>query len=476
MCPIPPLESYAQDICAAAKLIDAYCLSSGLPYPSFGSDAPEVTLPATAPLHVLKARQKLVSSAFKIQQLATEPREFVPQLAINFQNFACIHWLCHFRVLSFIPLHGPVAYAEVSTIASVPLSQLKRIARMAMLHGFLREPSPGQVAHTPMSALLVTNPGMLDWALFMAEATAKGAARLVDATEKWGATESKTETAFNLACETDMPFFDYLAQEPDLRKKFATYMKNVTSSEGTKIDHLLNGFDWAGLGSGTVVDVGGSNCHASLALANAFPQLHVVVQDLPETIAMADNCLANATASVRNRISCQAHDFFQPQPVNGADVYLLRMILHDWADAEATQILKNLLPALAANASSRLLIMDTVLPIPEEQEDPIVEAMLRVRDLTMLQTFNSSERELSDWQHLLEEASLKEDASGGQFILHGVRRPFGSNMSILEVGVLQIASTNASSIDMAPNGYGGAISPDGTPLSVSLADTTMETF
>lgn len=157
--------------------------------------------------------------------------------------------------MSFIPLHGPVAYAEVSTIASVPLSQLKRIARMAMLHGFLREPSPGQVAHTPMSALLVTNPGMLDWALFMAEATAKGAARLVDATEKWGATESKTETAFNLACETDMPFFDYLAQEPDLRKKFATYMKNVTSSEGTKIDHLLNGFDWAGLGSGTVVDV-----------------------------------------------------------------------------------------------------------------------------------------------------------------------------------------------------------------------------
>lgn len=83
MCPNPPLESYAQDICAAAKLIDAYCLSAGLPYPSFKPEAPQVTLPSTAPSYVLEARQKLVSSAFKIQQLATEPSEFVPQLAIH---------------------------------------------------------------------------------------------------------------------------------------------------------------------------------------------------------------------------------------------------------------------------------------------------------------------------------------------------------------------------------------------------------
>lgn len=126
---------------------------------------------------------------------------------------------------------------------------------MAMLHGFLREPWAGELAHTAKSALLVTNPAMLDWALFMAESTSKGAAHLVDATEKYGASESKTETAFNIACNTDLPYFDYLAQTPSLRKKFAAYMKNVTQGEGTKIGHLVNGFEWASLGDGTVVDV-----------------------------------------------------------------------------------------------------------------------------------------------------------------------------------------------------------------------------
>lgn len=127
---------------------------------------------------------------------------------------------------------------------------------MAMLHNFLQEPKPNELAHSTVSALLVTNPGLLDWALFMAEATAMGAAKLVKATEKWGTTDSKTQTAFNLACNTDLPFFDYLAQTPDLRKKFAVYMENVTASEGTKIDHLVNGFHWASLGEATVVDVG----------------------------------------------------------------------------------------------------------------------------------------------------------------------------------------------------------------------------
>jgi len=126
---------------------------------------------------------------------------------------------------------------------------------MAILNNFLREPKPNELAHSNVSALLVTNPGLLDWALFMAEATATGAAKLVEATEKWGTTESKTQTAFNIARNTELPFFDYLSQTPELRKKFAMYMKNVTASEGTKIEHLANGYDWASLGEATVVDV-----------------------------------------------------------------------------------------------------------------------------------------------------------------------------------------------------------------------------
>lgn len=56
-----------------------------------------------------------------------------------------------------------------------------------------------------------------------------------------------------------------------------------------------------------------------------------------------------------------AHDFFTPQPVRNASVFLLRVVLHDWPDAFAQKILLRLREA--ATPSSRLLIADFILPL-----------------------------------------------------------------------------------------------------------------
>lgn len=334
------------------------------------------------------------------------------------------------------------------------MSQLKRIARMAILHGFLNEPVEGELAHSASSSLLVADPKLVDWVLFMAEATALGAAKLVEATDRWGDTMSKTQTAFNIAKDTDLPFFDYLAQTPELRIKFAAYMKNVTAAEGTKNEHLFAGFAWDSLPQGaTVVDVGGSNGHTAIDLATRFPHLQLVVQDLPETIAkfQASPLPGVPGSPAAARVTMQPHNFFMPQPVKGASVYLLRMILHDWSDSEAISILQNLLPALAANSGpqgSRLLIMDTVLPLPATCSgaksvfvDPLEEAMLRARDLTMLEAFNSQERELAAWERLIDEAWRTDPGNTGvRLELVGNKKPFGSNMNVLEVAVLDRAT------------------------------------
>lgn len=126
---------------------------------------------------------------------------------------------------------------------------------MAMTSNLFCEPSSGEIAHTATSALLVTNPNLHDWAVFMTETSAPTAANMVDASKRWSHSTEKTETAYNLAFKTDLPFFDHLATLPEKTKQFAGYMKNVTNSEGTAIHHLLRGFDWAGLGKATVVDV-----------------------------------------------------------------------------------------------------------------------------------------------------------------------------------------------------------------------------
>lgn len=293
---------------------------------------------------------------------------------------------------------------------------------MAITGGFLCEPSPSMLAHNPTSVLFRRQQGLVDWALLLSEISAPTAQKMVEVTERYGETSKKTETAFNVQYDTDLPYFDYFGQRPALRARFASYMKTVGSFPGTNIKHLIHGFDWASLGDATVVDVGGSNGHASIAIVNAFPQLKCIVQDLPETIANAPPL----PESLHSRISFMSHDFFKLQVVEGAAVYLLRMILHDWPDAEAKKILQNHVEVLRKGA--RLIIMDTVLPTPGSVPTN-EESLLRYRDLTMMQMFNSKERELSDWAALLDGI----DAEGGKLVLKAVEKPFGSVMSVMEV-------------------------------------------
>lgn len=202
---------------------------------------------------------------------------------------------------------------------------------------------------------------------------------------------------------------------------FSSYMRNVAQTESMSFTHLVNGFDWDSLAAGSrVVDVGGSAGHASYALADRYPRLQFTVQDLPETIAAADK---GRNAETSSSVQFQGHNFFEPQTLIGADVYLLRMIIHDWPHADALKILRNLKPALKPN--SRIVIMDTVLPPP--RTTPLLhERQLRVRDLTMQQVFNAKERELEDWAQLVSDAGLK---------IVDVVQPSGSAMGLLHVAL-----------------------------------------
>ena len=163
--------------------------------------------------------------------------------------------MTHFDIFHLIPLAGSITYSELAASAKVSTKQLKTVARMAMTNNLFCEPEPNTIAHSATSALLVTNQSFYDWATFMCEASVPMASKLVEASEKWPGSEEKNQTAYNIAFDTDMPFFDHLVTLPEKTKQFASYMKNVQNSEGTAIGYLVHGFDWASLGKATVVDV-----------------------------------------------------------------------------------------------------------------------------------------------------------------------------------------------------------------------------
>jgi ubiquinone/menaquinone biosynthesis C-methylase UbiE len=168
---------------------------------------------------------------------------------------------------------------------------------------------------------------------------------MVDAMTKYPSSGEPNETGFNLAFNTSRAFYLELEATPERARRFGSAMRWMSQGGRFSNSHLIRGFDWATfdrVGS-VMVDVGGGHGAVSLALAKVTQHIKFVVQDLPVTTAQGEKLLP---PDLRDRVSFTAHDFFAAQPVQGADVYFFRYILHNWSDAYARRILKAVVPAL----------------------------------------------------------------------------------------------------------------------------------
>lgn len=154
--------------------------------------------------------------------------------------------------------------------------------------------------------------------------------------------------------------FRALEGMPERAALFASAMKWHAVLPGFSPHHLIAGFPWGSDEELTVVDVGGGLGNISQALVKHNPKVKCVVEDRPDVVEQGRNSLGSLPAEFQERISFQGHDFFKDQPVKGADVYLLRLILHDWPDKYAKMIIKALIPALKPGA--KIVINDRVVP------------------------------------------------------------------------------------------------------------------
>lgn len=148
-----------------------------------------------------------------------------------------------------------------------------------------------------------------------------------------------------------MPFWEDLAAHPLLAASFDALMGH--SGYAVPRPDIPLSAGWSGIH--TVVDVGGGTGSMLAALLGAHPSLHGILVDQPATVARA-----SFPADVRGRVKLCRQSFFDPLPA-GADVYLLRRVLNDWADAEKVAILRRCAEA-AASSSGVILICGGVSP------------------------------------------------------------------------------------------------------------------
>lgn len=218
-----------------------------------------------------------------------------------------------------------------------------------MISNMFTESRPGYVSHTASSRLLHDDPSALDTVGFLLEDLAPAALQTATAYEKWPNSSEPNETGFNVAESTTKPFYLHLADDPERARRFGAGMRFMTQGTLYDLSHLVQGYDWASLDAarGTVVDVGGGHGSVSVALAKAYSRLRFVVQDLAGTVEAG---AAQLDEELRSRVEFMPHDFFETQPVKGADVYFFRFIFHNWADSYAVRLLRALVPALKDGA------------------------------------------------------------------------------------------------------------------------------
>lgn len=102
------------------------------------------------------------------------------------QLLACLKWLGEFQVLPCVPLKGCISVKELSALADAPERLLYRVIRMTATAGFLHEPEPFCVAHTPLSAAYTEDLSSSDAAMFLAHYIAPSALQLKSVSHQTG--------------------------------------------------------------------------------------------------------------------------------------------------------------------------------------------------------------------------------------------------------------------------------------------------
>lgn len=247
-----------------------------------------------------------------------------------------------------------------------------------MTNFIFREHPPGQVRHTALSAHLSRSPPTVAFQRTLATVFNPANACLPTALRASPATASLTRTAHNAARRTPEPFYAWLdaaaglGAGPDLRAVFDRGMEGISRGGQRLQDTDLRAFPWCDVlpPTATVVDVGGSRGHFARDLVEMNPSFRVVVQDLPRVVeGLAEEFAGGGRGGEGEgggggNVTYQAHDFFDAQPVVGADVYFLRHVMHNHPDAECVAILRALLPAL--REGGRVLVSEYAVPPYED--------------------------------------------------------------------------------------------------------------
>ena len=281
---------------------------------------------------------------------------------------------------------GPVAAEIVARAEGLDAAATFRLMRACTAFGLMTYDKDKGFSGTPLlatlrrddprclRALAIVQTGHGHWAPFgqLAEAIRTG--------------KSRAEATLGSS------IFDYFASPAgaDEAGAFTQFLAGVSSAVSEEAARLIDTRQVS-----LAVDVGGASGSLVHALMRANPDMRGAVLDLPHVAT--DAAKAADALGLSDRFSFVAGDFRNAAPP--ADLYLLKQVLHDWADDACNSILQNCRRALRPGGRVIVieLLADDVEPTP----------LLAQSDLAMMVLVGAKERTLDEYKGLLAAAGLR---------------------------------------------------------------------
>ena len=288
---------------------------------------------------------------------ATAPtREALATLINGYQTSQMLHVVAKLRIADLLK-DGPRSAADLAVAAGAQEDALYRVMRTLASLGIFSEMQGRRFELNPAAQYLRSDaPGSL-----------RVLAEIVGEEwmwRPWGAlveTARTGTTAFNSLYGEGT--FDWFAKHPEAGRLFDAGQAGATSASAKAV---IDAYDFSKVRM--VVDIGGGDGTLLASVLRANPASTGVVFDLPGVVEAAR---ATFDRSAIARADFIGGNFFAAVPT-GAELYLMKLILHDWSDEDCQRILVNVRRAMVA--TSRLLVAEDLVcgpnqPCPAKQRD-----------------------------------------------------------------------------------------------------------
>ena len=270
---------------------------------------------------------------------------------------------------------APASVEEIAAATGTRADMLGRLLNALAGAGFFARDEDGRFTHTDLSRLLRADHPLSQRSFVESVFGHEHYAA-------WGDIEESLRsgvTAFDH--HYGMGVFDYFTEHPQVAALFSEAMTGTTRLMEAVLlaSYTPPPFTLA-------VDIGGSQGTLLAGLLSRHPEGRGILFDLPDLVAQVRPNLAD------DRIEAIGGDFFKSVPEG--DLYLLKLILHDWTDAQSEAILANI--RKATRPGGHVAIIESVLP---ETPAPHPGYLM---DLNMMVMTGGRERTASEFGALLD--------------------------------------------------------------------------